>query len=201
MSALQHMHCFELDLMDLLLFQNKGVFEDKNYPEKCYRPELPGDSPTLRVVLEDYAEPEWSDGEEDDYRNHRANRNMCELLSSGETIDDCKPCIMWQDHQGPCEGPNRERFIGFTRDTAATGPASQLDYHEAAYKFLLDQNMKWATLPDGKQLGDLVDALSELPSTVGQLKLIPHPHRYGSAPLVNGRPKGNEWNSHQEMAG
>ena len=187
MNALLHMHCFELDHMDLLLYQSQGVFKSK-YPEKRYRPELPGDSPRLRVVLEDYAEPEWSDGEENDYRERRANRSMCQLVSSGETIGCCKPCIMWEDHQGPCQGPNEERFIGFTRDAAATGPASQLDYHEAAYKFLLDQNMKWATLPNGEQLGDLVDALSELPSTVGQLKLIPHPHRYGSAPLVNGRP-------------
>ena len=33
-------------------------------------------------------------------------------------------------------------------------------------------------------LGDLIDALSELPSTTGQLKLIPHHGRYGSAALV-----------------
>ena len=106
MRVLQHMHCIELNRQDVLLHQRKGIFTNRKYPEMRYGDLAREyfDSPGGRVVLEDYAEPIWSDGEEEDlYEEFPHWEGLCPLVSSGETLDCCKPCIKQQGHRGPAK--------------------------------------------------------------------------------------------------
>jgi hypothetical protein len=64
--VLLHMHCIELNRQDVLLYQRRGIFGTGRYPEMRGHDQA-YDSIEGRVLLEDYAEPVWSDGEEEPY--------------------------------------------------------------------------------------------------------------------------------------